>query len=50
MRQPERAQCLSIATQRLLLRDVREDDGLEAHAYRSDPEVARSSICREEWG
>ena len=35
------AEGVSIATERLLLRDFAEDDWPAAHAYRSDPEVAR---------
>jgi RimJ/RimL family protein N-acetyltransferase len=36
-----------IVTERLLLRDFREEDWPDAHAYRSDPEVARFMLTHE---
>ena len=41
MRQSGESHGVSIVTDRLLLRDFREEDWQAAHAYRSDPEVAR---------
>jgi RimJ/RimL family protein N-acetyltransferase len=47
MRQAGGSQAVSIVTRRLLVRDFREDDLADAHAFRSDPEVARFMLTHE---